>query len=596
VPDTLDAQPSAPPPPAPPRGLGPLCLLLLLWLLPGGLAAVLRATLRLPLWVGAGVGVVGAAFLTWRVVTRLRPWPTHGLLAAVQALYVAVALGVTWRMLGIPAMAGLVTTGGGDAGNHVALRADFVTHAPGTYEGFTLFHAVTYGLERLFGLDAFTSFRAGFYLVPAVLALTLMAGLEEVTGRTWRSARAMVAAQVALGVATATVWPFLLLRLFHYHQADGFYAHLFGLVPLALAWLAYALPRTAWVRCAALAVATVFYRYTYGLNLGDFLFTGGVLVLLEGPRLAPKLRRWAWPAGLAMLGATGFVYWRLLPLAHTSGGVLMHSHERALRVQCWTVVGLLVVRLLPPRGEGTLRRLLDFALLFAGVNAAVQLAYVGAKLPIDYYILKYGLHALVLLLSALMLVASHQVGGLLLPAQAPRARAWGVGLAVLVTVLLVEVTRGWGRAFRAYEPSYQERVRGQPPFQALDALEDRGATSIVRAVLRDSGKRFGGLLSPSWPRVNFSNAALGWVPEDWRAHNGHWPLFEKGAVREGPDTCVFWEASEADWSVYQRITSEGYPALEARVRKLHAMPDKVCRDYAAPFVTEGQRTLCYRCD
>jgi len=595
VPDTSAPQSSSPLA-MPPRGLGPLCLLLLLWLLPAALASVLRAALGLPLWVGAGAGVAVAAFVTWKVLAGLRAWPTHVPLAVLQALYVVVALGVTWRMLGIPAMQGLVSTGGGDAGNHAALRADFVTRVPGTYQGFTFFHTVTYGLERLFGLDTFTSFRAGFYLVPAVLALTLVAGLEVVTGRLWRSGRARMAAQGTLLVATAVGWPFLLLRLLHYHQADGFYAHLFGLVPLVLAWLAYALPSSAWVRCAALAVFTVFYRYTYGLNLGDFLFTSGVLVLLEGPRLGPRLRRWAWPAGFVLLAAAGYAYWRLLPLAHTFGSVVAHDHERALRVQCRTVVGLLVVRFLPPRGEGAERRLLDFALLFAGVNAVAQLAYLGARLPIGYYFLKYGLHAVVLLLGAAMLVASNRVGGALLPAQSPRARAWSVGLAVLVTVMLVEVTRGWGRAFQAYEDSYAERVRGQPPFQFLEPLEDRDATALIRAVLRDGGKRFGGLLSPSWPRVNFSNVALGWVPEDWQARNGHWTVFEQGAVREGPDTCVFWEASEEDWPAYQRLTSEGYPGLEARVRQLHATPGRICSEYAAPWMMGGLRTLCYRCD
>ena len=107
---------------------------------------------------------------------------------------------------------------------------------------------MTYGLEWLLGLDTFTSFRAGFYLVPAVLAVALAAGLEYAAGRLWRSGRALVAAQVGLLVATAAVWPFLLLRWLHYHQADGFYPHLFGLVPLVLAWLAYGLPRSAWSR------------------------------------------------------------------------------------------------------------------------------------------------------------------------------------------------------------------------------------------------------------------------------------------------------------------------------------------------------------
>lgn len=593
--ETLDAKPS-PAQPVPARGLGPLLFLVLLWLLPGALAGVLRAALGLPLWVGALVGAGAAAGITWRVVSRGRPWPTQVPLALVQGLYLAVAAGVTWRMLGIPVMGGLVSVGGGDAGNHAALRADFVSHVPGAYQGFTFFHTVTYGLEWLLGLDAFSSFRAGFYLVPAVLAVALAAGLECVSGRLWRSGRAQVAAQAGLLVATAAVWPFLLLRWLHYHQADGFYPHLFGLVPLVLAWLAYGLPRSAWSRCAALAVFTVFYRYTYGLNLADFLVTCAVLVAVEDTRsFGPRYRWGAWLVGLGLLGAAAYAYWRLLPLAQLSGGLVPHSHERALRVQSWTVVALLVVRFFSPRQESVERRLLDFAVLFGGVNALVQWAYLRAGLPVDYYFLKYGLHALVLLLCALMLAASVRVGALF-QTGLPRAWRWDVVLAVLVAIGLTEVTRGWGRAFRAYEESYWERVRGEPPFHSLEPLEDRGATALIRQVLRDEGKHFGGLLSPSWPRVNFSNVALGWVPDDWASVNGHWPLFSGGRVRLGSGLCVFWEASADDWPRYQQVSVDNGSALVDVVRALQARPDTVCRDYAAPWVPGGSRTLCYRCD
>jgi hypothetical protein len=201
----------------------------------------------------------------------------------------------------------------------------------------------------------------------------------------------------------------------------------------------------------------------------------------------------------------------------------------------------------------------------------------------------------VLLLGTAMLVASARIAAAW-RGESPRARAWSVGLAVLVAVLLVEVTRGWGRAFKAYEHTYEERVRAKPPFQYLEALEDRGATALIRRVLRENGKRFGGLLSPSWPRLNFSNVALGWVPDDWQARNGHWSAFENGTVKEGPDTCAFWEASPADWEAYRRLATEGLPRLEASVQRLHALPGRVCQDHAAPWVAGGTRTLCYRCD
>ncbi|WP_395831430.1 hypothetical protein [Archangium violaceum] len=594
--DTVNAKPSSSLL-VPPRGLGTLFFLLLLWLLlPGALAGVLRAVLGLPLWVGALVGIAGAAGLTWKGVSHERPWPTHVPLVLLQGLYLATVWGVTWRMLGIPAMEGLVTVGGGDAGNHAALRADFVSHEPGVYQGFILFHTLTYGLEWLFGLDAFTSFRAGFYLVPMVIAVALAAGVESVAGRLWHSGRAQVAAQVVLLVATVAAWRFLLLRWLHYHQADGFYPHLFGLVTLVLAWLAYGLPRSVWVRCGALAVFTVFYRFTYGLNLGDFLFMGGVLLLVEGFRsFGPKYRWGAWFLGLAFLGAAAYAYSRLLPLAQVPGAIVAHSHERALRVQWWTLVGLLVVRFLSPRQDSVERRLIDFAVLFCGASALVQFAYRKAGLPIDYYFLKYGLHAVVLLLCVALFVTSIRMGAVFQKGLA-RAWYWDLALAVLVAVGLFEVTRGWGRAYESYESSYRERVRGAPPFQTLDALEDRGATAIIRRVLHDEGKRFGGLLTPSWPRANFSNVALGWVPENWSATGGHWPLFSSGGVREGPGFCVFWEASAGDWEGYQRISDDNHTPLVDVVRKLQARPDKVCQDYAAPWVSSGSRTLCYRCD
>ncbi|MFE8599374.1 hypothetical protein [Archangium violaceum] len=580
-----------------PKGLGTLLFLVLLWLLlPGALANLFRAVLGLPLWVGAVAGTAGGVGVTWKVLAWRRAWPTYGPLVLIQVLYLITTLGLTWRILGIPAMGGLVSVGGGDAGNHAALQMDFVTHKPNTYEGFTFFHALTYGLRWLFGLDTFTSFLAGFFLVPVSMALALAGGLEFVAGRLWRSGRAMVAAQATLWVATVTAWPFLLLRLLHYHQSDGFYAHLFGTVPLVLAWLAYALPRSPWVRCAALAVFVVFYRYTYGLNLGDLLAAGGLLVLLEATRVSgSKYRGGVWLLGLVFLAAATYAYWRLMPLKDISGGVNPYSYARALRVQCWTVVGLLAVRFLSSREEPVERRLIDFALLFAGVNALVQQAYLGAGWRVDYYFLKYGFHAVVLLLCVGLLVISIRVGGLFQTGLA-RAGRWEWALAVLVAMGLFEVTRGWGRAFKIYVPSYWDRVRAEPPLPYLDALEDRGAVALAREVLREKGKSFGGYLSPSWPRMNFTNVELGWVPEDWSRTNGHWPLCVSGQVRQGPGLCVFWEASASDWEGYQRFSRENDSPLADVVRGLQARPDTVCRDHAAPWVASGSRTLCYRCD
>ncbi|SEL76466.1 hypothetical protein SAMN05444354_108151 [Stigmatella aurantiaca] len=595
---------AAPPVPTsgtpPPRGLGALlCLLLLLVLLPAAAASVLRAALGLPLWVGAAVGGVGALGITGRAFTRWPVWPTHVGGSLLQALYLAAVARVTWGMLGIPVLDGLVSVGGGDAGNHAALRMDFVTRDPGTYQGFTFFHTVTYGAQWLFGLDTFAGFRVGFYLVPAVLAGVLAAALELVAVRLWRSPRAWAVAQGALLALTVTVWPFLLLRLLHYHQADGFYGHLFGLVPLVLAWVAYALPRTAWGRCAALVGFTVLYRFTYGLNLGDFLLMAGVLALGEGFfSFSREQRSLAWLArlmGLVFLAAGAYAYTKLLPLGPVYGSLVHHDAVRALRTQVWAVAGLLALRFVSSREDKVERRLIDFAVLFGGINALVQVAYLKAGMPVGYYFLKYGFHAVVLLLSAALLVTSLRMGAMVHAAPF-RARQWSVALALLVAVGLFAVAHGWSRAFAAYTPSYQERARGQPPFALLGALEDRESSALIRQVLREEGKRFGGLLSPSWARVNFSNVALGWVPEDYTATNGHWPVFAEGKVRRGPGACVFWEASPEDWEAYRQQAQEAVPALEAEVKRLQSEPGRSCRQYPVAWTASGTRTLCFLCE
>lgn len=578
----------------PSRGLGPLLFLVLSWLLPLALASVLRAALGLPLWVGALGGVMLMAGVTVWAIWRFKPWPTHAPLALLQAISLFVLGWLTWRMLGIPAMGGLVTVGGGDAGNHAALVVEFATRTPDAYQGFTFFHTVVYGLEQLFLLDVFSSFRVAFYLVPGVLAMALVAGLELSAGRLWRSAWAVMAAQVVLLVATAGVWAILLLRLLHYHQADGFYAHLFGLVPLVLMAFAYALPRSPWVRCAALAAFIVLYRFTYGLNLGDLLVTGGVLWLFEGAAFPPRWRRPVQAVGLVLLVAAAYAYWRLLPLARIPGGIVPFMHMRTLTVQGWCLGGLVLVRFLSPRHEPVERRLLDFTLLFAGVNGLVQRVCRWAGLPVEYYLLKYGLHAVVLLLLVAGLVVSLRVGALL---QEGRGRVgWRALVPPLLTALgLVAVVAGWSDSFAAYTPGYEERVRGQPPFQVLDALEDPSEVTLVRRVLRESRKRFGGLLSPSWPRLNFTLVELGWLPEEILVPNGHYHVFHEGGVREEPGACVFWEDSPEDDAFYRVVARES-PALLERVRQLRARPDKVCRPFAAAWVTNGSRTLCYRCE
>jgi|GEM_PF-1880655 len=564
------------------------------------LSGVLRAALRLGITASLGLavvllagGVVLAALAGGLQVRR--GWHILPALLVLAGLMVA-----TFQALHTPAFDGFMSMGGGDAGNHVALRRAFVENAPDIYQQFVSFYAFTHWLEVFFGLNAFESFRAGFYAIPFLLTLCMLAALLAMSHR-----------QEEAGVPGTRVAPWLLLAgllaatsilfpVLHYHQAEGFYAHLFGLVPTLLGWGLFGFFSSRLLRIGALLFAVVLHRYTYGLNLGDVLLVTAVLAGVESMgvpharRARMALRVLAVGLGLAAL----FAYWKLLPLIPVTGGIVAPRFHAMLRGQLVLAVGLLLLPLAARRmglalgDTGT--RLALYAGLFGAVSGLVQLLCLGFVTSREYYLIKYHLHGVVLVLCATLVLGSTLLAQALsrwARRQGRPAHAGLVPLAVLVGVGVFNLHK----AITPYAESFQERRSGKAPWRALIPLADREGWSRIQATLTREHADFGGLVSANWPLMNFMNAGLRTTTGEDALSFG-WEQYLHGLVKQGPGLCVFWYATERDFQELADTKATNGGTLLDVARALDARAGKRCEDYPARWDAQRPLRLCHVCE
>lgn len=530
------------------------------------LSGPFRAALGVPLGVGLAMSAVavGAVGALWarraprRAAADGRTWLGLGMAGAG-----AIA---TLAVLYNPRFDGLVTVGGGDAGAHAAWALHFARVNPGEYFGFVSTYALWHWLGAL-GFDAFERERGGFYLTAAAVMVAAGYGVRVALAR--GSPLRVAVGWGAIGLAAAcrfAFWPVL-----HYHQADGFYGHLFALVPLLAAWLAYGQLADARARAAVLVAGVGVMRFTYGLNLGDLALASAALLAWEAIGAGAGRIRVAF-LGLAAALAIGAVvaYVQLLPLGEIEAGFVPTRLG-------WLIpgVGLLAAGLLASLRLGAIaapaaRRLAAFAGAFGAVNLAGQLAYLGAGLTPRYYFYKYGLHAVVLVLVAWLAVGAATVGRRALAA-----------CAVLFAAGLVMISRG-----SPYERSFTERLRRTPPWTRIGPLADRDGEARIAAALAQAHAGFGGVLTASWPMASFMNGEHGRFIDV--------PAFQRAELDESPGHCVFWFQRETA-PVEAFDPGGSRDARVAAIARLSSDPAARCDSYAPRWDPAGTQVLCRRC-
>ena len=369
---------------------------------------------------------------------------------------------------GLPNYVGADNWKGVDGGYHLMNFMDF-HRTSNVYGGFVSMYSfwdVTrlLGSRRLIvGLNVcFIFVRVLVAVVPCAIALAVLHRHRDRPSVWWTGAAVSL-------VAALAVQYFVVLPLLNFHLMGGFWPPLFGFVPLMLLWLADALVRPRLLRLLSLLAGVLLYRYTYGLNLADLTGAIGALLIVEA--LGARRAGWWVRVGLVAVAAAAFWSSRYCYLLSTRlfndwGWIIEHDVKTAWNGQLAGLAAFAVsIAFVPVRDAASstgVVRALRFPLLFGAANLVFLQLVDRVRPRTFYYFQKYDLHSVVLVASALVVVAT--AWSAVLVARPPSLRAWlprvaGFALAVALAATSGSVLHG---AIAAYDQGFREQVYGEP--------------------------------------------------------------------------------------------------------------------------------------
>jgi hypothetical protein len=560
----------------------------LLVVLPFLLSGLVRTTLGWPLsWsllpaLLLSLPAIWPFVASWRAA---RGRSRGGAAATIVPLAVAVA---SVLLLYNRAFAGLTNYVGADGGVHAFYAHHFAYEAPAAYERFISMYTIMYWIEHIGRTQLFWAFCGVFYagvVVVAVVPCLVAAAAQASLARTRAAGAAGSIAGAAAALATA--W-YVILPQQSYHQTDGFFVHLFGLVPLFALWLVDATTNARLWRWLWIAAGAAVYRFTYGLNLADLALALSALAVADSfASGVPAWLRWPMRATPIVGFVAARVFFRqLAPLMRSYGWFVAYKLDVVLAAEALVALALgLVVAWLVRSRASVAARALRLPLLFVAANWADARYLQQLKPPEPYYLLKYPIHGVVLGAAALVVLVTL-AAVLVVDALANRPRHFAP--LILGVVALALATRGiqqWRLGFASFQPLFEERVFREAPYHNTRPLADLAAWPRIEQVLQKQHKQFGGYLTSWWPMFNFMNAAFGY-------YNGGRRYWEHGFAKNEPGYCVFWDRGKVDWWTGNRDFTS---ALSFNVNQLEQSGPQECIGYRAHWNRSIERTLCYIC-
>lgn len=502
--------------------LMPWATLLPLWLpLPFLLSGAVRFLVGWSL--GAGLGLCALAALL-AVVLAAR----HGLprltesserVAAYGALVCSIVL-VAWtfRLWWSPLYAGLPNTlRGVDIGNHALIYQRFTGEEHAIYEGFVGLYALVHWYRGTLGAalsktsSIYYGLRFAHYVclltVPVALALIAYPSVATLRTRRRQAAAWGLILPFQLAVLSCLIFPVL-----GYYQAEGFYSQIVGLYPLLLGWLCFGLveePRARFLLCMFWIVVQ---RFSYGLNLGDLLITLAYLWSWELRPIRPRWLRWGAIAFIPVaLGFSWLIYSKLYPLRLLQGYFIEQSVAWVLGAQVTLSIALLAapsaLRAANVSVSDASVRLWRFAGTFGLVNGAITTVYFAHDEPLKYYILKYGLYPIILVLIAsigpISCILAHMVSSDWRQSFKPEPLRLALG-ALFVSALVSGTMMHGHLPYR--EMAIERYERTVPNAQLFSHYERKVDKFIDRTLEQRGNAQFGGYYDPFWPRMFSMNA------------------------------------------------------------------------------------------
>ncbi len=549
------------------------------------LAGPIRCATRLSLLASLVIACIFCAaailvFRPWRWRRGAGALPVQFLTA--EAATLAVSGFAVWALYN-PDFGGFPNLDGWDGGTHVFIKDQFALAFPDIYNGQVAYYGFTWLLEKILGIDAFRSFTLAFYVaVPATVVFPMLVSFSVISQTGGSKLLGLAGAAAVVVFASLGVLLVVILPLMHYNQAAGYYAHVFGLLPLLALWAADSQIRHPLLRVGALLCGLALVRYTYSLNLADVAVAVAALLLVDGARRWHRLGQ-----AVLALGLIATAFWlasQIAPIFRIWGGMQGFPMTDLLKADMILLAGLFLYAATHARGSAEssllgspLVRALRFPLFFAAANGAFFAHFRQGKGVQYYYPMKYQIWACILLALALVVMLAHFAVALLQKGAWRAPRIWlGAGL---VAGVLATVPPIWLTTFSEYRVTLQERMRPhRPPYRYLRPLADVEGISRIKAVLSSQHKRFGGYLTSFFPMFSFMNGTLG-------LHSGRQEFFPPATL---PGTCAFWVSRERD--IYRLGPADKLDALRSNV----AAAGSTCAEYPVPWKTTPQ-SLCYHC-
>ena len=512
------------------------------------LSGPVRSAFLLTMSVSLVTGFALALAPTLAVFNLVRRSQTPGLTAAASIAFTAYAAGrLYFRPFG-----GLVSVGGGDAGNHVEFIRRFATSSPEIYQGFTSFFSTVFWLQSALQLDVFAGFKTVFLLEIAILSTIFAAaaaGIAREAGAERKITSHFWTALIVLALLPAER---IALPILHYLQADGFYPQLFGLLPLGAAALVYAATVGQKLGWAAFSAVLVWYRYAYGLNLAELLVTYS-LVNFCVPRSTSDWGKLTCSVGA--LGAAFYCLYELFQIIGMQGAAAAIGIVASSAGLILIAVGLSCTLLFSSKSQTAAQPFTDalyrFAAIFSATSGVIALIGVAVLGP-QYYLLKYGFHAAIVATAAAVLVGAEIAATF----AAGRPRYGPISAAAILFAIfggLYLLNCG----YRPLIPSYRQRTDQIADSALLFPLNDTAAEEIIANQLNQHGKIFGGVIVPEWSMSNFLNAKLG----RW----GEFSVFRGAELKLDIGYCVFYRSDKFARDEYSRLR------LSAVVKKIASL-------------------------
>ena len=526
--------------------------------------------------------------------------PVSGGVATLGTLAVAVILvACTYRLWWTPVLGGLPNTSVGvDAGNHIIVYQRFLGAQHRQYQGFVGMYALMYWYEKLIAsrsvsstVSMYHALRFAHYAavlsIPVALALVVYPSLASLKGRAQQFAALLLTLPVQGCVLAVLVFPPV-----QYYQAEGFYSQIAGLLPLLFGWLMFGLCEDAGERLFVCGFWLVVQRFTYGLNLGDALLTCAVLWSWDLREMGSTWLRWGARLFIsAALGGAYLVYMELRPLRGMQGYFTQHSIGWLLPSELLLSLVLLVApRALSSVGvsvSDAARRLWRYAGTFGSINGTLTVLYFVVDAPQTYYIFKYSLYAVVVVMIASVGPVSTLIAHLISKgwrwAFGRKALRVVVGGAAMYALVLLGLLKG----HQVYRAQAAERYeRSEPSVQLYSHFEPR-VDAFIDRTLSARNARFGGYYDPFWSRMFLMNA----LRFQFSARRDY--VFNRAFERaermfpDEPGKCYFWLGKPTDYAGgLHRPMGEHLSELNAQ--------RAACESFSVRW-SEQEQTVCAAC-